>query len=56
MRKKSKKLALSKETLRNLMDREIKEVAGGAHTASLCAKVCDSMWDCSYTCSPTCPR
>jgi hypothetical protein len=57
--RKVKKLALSKETIRNLVDRESRQVVGGVvvvvHTASHCAKVCDSMWDCTYTnCSNAC--
>jgi hypothetical protein len=57
--RKMKKLRLSKETIRNLVDRESRQVVGGAlvnHTASHCAKVCDSLWDCTYTvCSNACP-
>lgn len=48
MRKKTKKLALSKETVLHLADWETKEAVGGI-TMSLCAKVCDSYWDCSAT-------
>jgi hypothetical protein len=33
-----KKLALSKETLRNLYNRELQEVAGGAHSAGQVTK------------------
>jgi hypothetical protein len=56
--RKRKKLTLSKETVRNLADRNVQQVVGGViqvHTASHCAKVCDSMWDCTYTCTNTCP-
>jgi hypothetical protein len=53
-----KKLTLSKETIRNLVDQESRRVVGGAivvHTASKCAKVCDSEWDCTVTfCSNAC--
>ena len=33
-----KKLALSRETLRNLHDRELQEAAGGAHSAGQVTK------------------
>lgn len=49
MRKKTKKLVLSKETILPLVDRGTKDVLGGAITMSLCAKVCDTYWDCSAT-------
>jgi hypothetical protein len=52
MRKK-KKLTLSKETVRNLVDQEAWQVVG-ARTVSNCAKICDSEWDCTYTCNINC--
>jgi hypothetical protein len=42
----TKKLALSKETLRQLTHKELKDVRGGTHTASPTA-------DCLETNSPT---
>jgi hypothetical protein len=52
MKKKTLKLQLSRETLRNLGDRDLKEAAGGAATYVRCSNPCiteGTSCDCSST-------
>lgn len=48
MHKKAKKLQLHRETLRNLTERNLKEVVGGATIARTCETfTCDNTCECS---------
>jgi natural product precursor len=51
MQKKIGKLTLSKETLRNLDDRELDQVAGGVWT-DFCTAACTITKKCSECCIP----
>jgi hypothetical protein len=57
MRKRTKKLSLHRETLRNLQAGHLRRVAGGGETFEIlttcaCTDTCDTNWSCG--CSGTC--
>lgn len=52
MKKKFKKLSLNTETVRNLVEPSLKEVAGGVTMDSLCTRACSV---CTVACSVCCP-
>ena len=48
MKRKPRKLVLSRETLTALEDRSLRLVGGGSHFN--CSAYCDSYYDCSTAC------
>lgn len=53
--KQSRKLSLSRETLRTLQGQEMKALVVGGSGCPTCADAsCETCWSCDYTCYASC--